>query len=186
MSEDRILTTISFLAKYAQEQREHYFAAGRPLNASDRTTMQPFFSAALLSRVRIVEMAGRQIEEPAFYPEARARGVQLPQVNHMSSITFVDALVFTEGVKIRDLFHALVHATQFEIFGLAGYIDLYVRAFFKVNRTILVPLEAHAFELDTRFSANSADIFSVEGEVWRWIREGRYGLRSHAGTVTQS
>ncbi|MGH6868764.1 MAG: hypothetical protein ACREDA_07845, partial [Methylocella sp.] len=177
---------VSSLARYAREQRERYFAAGKPLDGSNRTAMRPFFSAALLSRVRIIEMAGRQIEEPPFYPEARARGVHLPQVNHMSSITFVDAVVFTEGVKTRDLFHALVHATQFEIFGLAGYIDLYVRAFFKVNRTILVPLEAHAFELDTRFFADSTDIFSVEGEVWRWIKEGRYGLRSHANIVPPS
>lgn len=53
-------------------------------------------------------------------------------------------------------------------------MELYVRAYLHVHRNILVPLEAHAFALDTRFAANPEGSFSVEEDVRRWLRSGRY------------
>jgi len=35
-------------------------------------------------------------------------------------------------------------------------------------------LEAHAFALDSKFVENGGESFSVEEQVRRWVREGRY------------
>ncbi|MGH9757603.1 MAG: hypothetical protein ACRD4M_07680, partial [Candidatus Acidiferrales bacterium] len=145
------------------------------LEENHAAPMKPFFSDALLGKVRIAERSGRKIPEPPFYQEARVLGIQnLPSLNHMASLTFVDALVFPGSAVARDLFHALVHAAQFEALGVEIYMELYVRAYLHASRNILVPLEAHAFALDTRFAASPQDGFSVEEEVRLWVRSGRY------------
>jgi hypothetical protein len=43
-----------------------------------------------------------------------------------------------------------------------------------MNSHFLVPLEAHAFALDSKFAANGERSFSVEEEVRQWIEDGRY------------
>lgn len=176
-----ITQAIARIAAYMREQRDRFFAAGRPLEENHAAPMKPFFSDALLGKVRIAEKSGRKIPEPPFYEEAKALGIQnLPSLNHMASLTFVDALVFPGNATPRDLFHALVHATQFEALGIEIYMELYVRAFLHVRRDILVPLEAHAFALDTRFAANPQESFSVEEEVRLWLRSGRYAAMPHS------
>jgi hypothetical protein len=37
-----------------------------------------------------------------------------------------------------------------------------------------VPLEAHAFTLESKFAGDPAQTFSVEEKVWLWINQGRY------------
>lgn len=118
MSGVEITPVIARIAAYMREQRDRFFAAGKPLEASHAAPMKRFFSDALLARVRIAEKSGRKIPEPPFYAEAREFGIQnLPSLNHMASLTFVDALVFPGSAAPRDLFHALVHAAQFEALG---------------------------------------------------------------------
>jgi hypothetical protein len=92
----------------------------------------------------------------------------------MSSLTFLDVLVFNEQLTERSLFHALVHAVQFELLGLEKYTELFVRSFVKTKFHFTVPLEAHAFSLESRFARPSRDRFSVEDQVQLWIRQDRY------------
>jgi hypothetical protein len=72
------------------------------------------------------------------------------------------------------LFHGLVHAVQFQILGLQRYADLLVRGFLRTNAHFAVPLETHAFALESKFLRNGLETFSVEEQVRLWIREGRY------------
>jgi len=45
----------------------------------------------------------------------------------------------------------------------------------KVTRLwMAVPFEEQAYQMDARFTANPADVFSVEHEVREWLRTGRY------------
>jgi hypothetical protein len=92
----------------------------------------------------------------------------------MASVTFLDTIVFNEKVTERFLFHALVHAVQFEVLGLERYTNLFVRSFINTKFHFSVPIEAHAFSLESRFVGQPADRFSVEDQVRLWIKNGRY------------
>ena len=169
------LAAVSRLSVYLRAQREHYFPAGVPLSAKLMAAMQPFFSGFLLDRIRVVELVGARVPNPPFYGEAKALGFAgLPELPHMASVTFLDAVVFNERITERTLFHALVHAVQYQILGLERYCGLFVRGLLRTNAHFSVLLEAHAFALDSKFVENGGESFSVEEQVRRWVREGRY------------
>jgi len=174
-TEKRIQEAIEQVASYLREQREHYLPLAAPLTNHQKALMWPHFSAALLDRVRIVELAGARVPNPPFYEEYRALGfANLPEIAHMHSLTFLDVVVFNEKVTERTLFHALVHAVQFEILGLERYTDLFVRSFVNTRLHFSVPLEAHAFSLESKFASTPLNRFSVEEQVRLWVKQARY------------
>jgi hypothetical protein len=63
---------------------------------------------------------------------------------------------------------------QFQILGVERYTDLFVRAFLRTNAHFTVPLETHAFSLESKFAVAPDRAFSVEEQVRLWVREGRY------------
>jgi|SRR5580704_2609310 hypothetical protein len=175
LTEDRILEAIQQVVSYLSEQRERYLRSAVPLSNHQKALMWPYFSGALLDRVRITELEGKRVSNPPFYEQAKALGfVNLPEVAHMHSVTFLEVVVFNEKLAERSLFHGLVHAVQFEILGLERYADLFVRSFVNTKLHFSVPLEAHAFSLESKFAATPAQRFSVEDQVRLWVRQGRY------------
>ncbi len=54
------------------------------------------------------------------------------------------------------------------------YTDFYVQGFVKSRSWIAIPLEAQAYQLDTRFAMSPSATFSVEDEVKSWAEQGRY------------
>src|SRR5467141_1007141 len=177
LAEMRIQDAVARVAHYLHDQREQFFQESRPLNEEQRRIASRFFSPALLDAVRIVELTHRRLEKPPFYAEANAQGfANLPDITHMASLTFDDVLVFQQRPVDRVLFHALVHAVQYQMLGLERYTELFVRGFVRVGSHFLVPLEAHAFALDSRFTVNGGSAFSVEAEVLKWISEDRYAI----------
>ena len=178
MAERPIQDAVARVADYLHDQRERFHPESRPLGKKRMRIAARFFSPALLEAVRIVELTHRRLEKPPFYAEAKARGYSnLPDITHMASLTFEDVLVFQQSPTDRILFHALVHAVQYQLLGLERYTELFVRGFVRTGSHFLVPLEAHAFALDSRFTVNGASGFSVEAEVLTWIREDRYAIR---------
>ena len=160
---------------YLRQQRDHYFPAALPLSNHQKARMWPYFSAALLDQVRIVELKGQRVPTPPFYAEARAQGFEnLPEITHMDSLTFVDVVAFNETFTERSLFHALVHVVQFQVLGLERYTELFVRHFMRTKTHFTVPLESHAFSLTSKFMRPSPEKFSVEDHVLRWVADGRY------------
>jgi len=175
LSESQIAEAIERVSSYLRAQREHFIRAAIPLPGRRKAAMWPYFSPALLDRVRIVELDGERIPNPPFYEEARALGfVNLPECTHMHSLTFLDVVVFNEKLTDRSLFHGLVHVVQFEVLGLERYTELFVRSFIKTKLHFSVPLEAHTFSLESKFAANPVESFSVEDRVRLWARQGRY------------
>ncbi len=171
----QISHAVQCVSAYLSEQRGHYFRTARPLSNQHKALMWPYFSATLLEQVRCVELHGQRVAPPAFYAQARAVGFDnLPEVTHMDSLTFVDVIVFNQKLTERSLFHALVHAVQFQVLGLDRYAELFVQSFVKTKAHFTVPLEAHAFSLESRFMRPSAERFSVEDHVLLWANEGRY------------
>ena len=175
LGEVQVQHAVKRVADYLWKQREAYSHRSIPLTSRQRSVLEPFFSAAILDRVRTVELHGRRIAPPPFYMEARVLGIEnLPELTHMASLTFVDVIVFNDLIIERALFHGLVHAVQFQILGLERYTDLFVRAFLRTNAHFTVPLESHAFALESKFVLDPGRHFSVEEQVRLWLREGRY------------
>jgi hypothetical protein len=175
LTSTHITQAVEYVSSYLREQRERYLPAAQPLNNQLKARMWPYFSHKMLDRVNIVELHGQRVSPPAFYAQARALGFEnLPEVTHMDSLTFVDIVVFNEILGERSLFHALVHAVQFQVLGLERYTELFVQSFAKTKAHFTVPLEAHAFALESKFMRPSAEKFSVEDHVLRWVSDGRY------------
>jgi len=174
-TEERIAEAVTQVASYLREQRDHYFASAAPLSNRQKALMWPYFSAALLDRVRVAELKGSRICNPPFYEECRALGfTNLPDLTQTPSVTFIDVVVFNDAFTDRQLFHGLVHAAQFELLGLERYTDLFVRGLLHTKAPSTVPLEAQAFALVSKFAAAPASRFSVEEQVRLWIKQARY------------
>jgi hypothetical protein len=170
-----IARAVGCVCSYLRQQRDHYLPASRPLSHEYKDLMGPYFSPALLERIRFVELQGQRVTPPDFYAEARAMGFDsLPEITHMDSLTFVDVVVFNEAPSERSLFHALVHAVQFQILGVERYTELFVQSFLRTRTHFTVPLEAHAFALTSKFLRPSGEQFSVDDHVLCWVNDDRY------------
>jgi len=172
---EQISRAIQYVCTYLRQQREHYYPAALPLGNQHKASMWPYFSPTLLDQVRIVELEGKRVSTPSFYAEARALGFdKLPEVTHMDSVTFLDVVVFNEVLTERSLFHALVHAVQFQVLGVERYTELFVQQFMRTRTHFTVPLEAQAFSLTSKFIRPAPERFSVEDQVRSWATDGRY------------
>src|SRR6202795_4364014 len=162
----QILQAVEYVSSYLRDQRERYLPSAAPLSEQHQAVMRPYFSATLLEQVKVVELHGARLPNPPFYAEAKALGfVSLPELTHMNSLTFLDVLVFNEGVTQRSLFHALVHAVQFQVLGLERYTELFVHNFVNTRFHFRVPIEAHAFFLESKFARPAVERFSVEAQA---------------------
>jgi hypothetical protein len=175
LPEKRIADMISGVAAYFHRERELYFPASEPLTPGWRTAVQAYFSGTLLERVRTVILKGARIPPPPFYAEAIALSSgSFPDFVHLASVTYMDIIVFHDEITLRTLFHGMVHAAQMAFLGFDRYNELYVRGFARTRSWIAIPLEAQAYQLDSRFAMNPAATFSVEDEVKSWSEQGRY------------
>jgi hypothetical protein len=173
---EQMKIAVSRVIEYLREQHDFYRHEAVPLSHRQKALMRPYFSPVVLERVKVMELAGKtRVPTPAFYPEYRALGfANLPEVTHMPSMTFLDVVVFNEHLTERSLFHGLVHVVQFEVLGIERYTELFVRSFANTKLHFTVPLEAHAFSLESKFVASPASRFSVEEQVRLWVRQERY------------
>jgi hypothetical protein len=177
LTEEQVLGVHERLRGYMRGQREHYLPFGKPVGSERVGLMSRFFSPSLLSHIKVVQLVNRRITAPSFCQEIRASGFPgLKEFTHGASMTFEDLLVFNDKITDRLLFHALVRSVQFQVLGLDGYVELFVRAFLDTRLRCSVPLEGHAFELDSRFAADRKTPFSVEDEVRMRVSEHRYEL----------
>ena len=175
LTSDEIVESVRQVTDYLRQQRGHYLPAAQPLSNQHKARMWPYFSPTLLDQIRFVELKGQRVPAPDFYAKARAKGFDnLPEITHMDSLTFIDVVVFNEALTERSLFHALVHAVQFQVLGVERYTELFVRSFLKTRTHFTVPLEAHAFSLTSKFMLTTPQTFAVEDEVVRWLIDGRY------------
>ena len=175
LNDQQILQAVECVSSYLRDQRERYLLSAAALSEQYQAMMRPYFSATLLDQLKVVELHGERVPNPPFYAEAKALGfVSLPDITHMNSLTFLDVLVFNEEVTQRSLFHALVHAVQFQVLGLERYTELFVHSFVNTRFHFRVPIEAHAFFLESKFARPAAESFSVEDQVRLWVKQNRY------------
>ncbi len=173
LDEAQVLEAISDIASYMRTQRERFMPISTALQNDQVETLGLFFSPTLLRKVRVVELASQGLGRLELRPTGNGYR-SLLDFTHMASVTFEDVVVFNETLTMRSLFHALVHVVQFQLLGLERYTELFVRAFLATRWRFNVPLEAHAFELESKFAADRTSGFTVEDEVRLWIKRERY------------
>jgi hypothetical protein len=175
LTEELVLRVVARIREYMREQREEYLSIGKPLERGQVAVMKPFFSSTFLASVKVVQLVGRRIAEPSCCMEARAAGFHgLPEFTHLASVTFQEVLVFNDKITERLLFQALVRSVQFQVLGLDRYVESFIRAFLATRWLFSVPLEAHAFELESKFATDRKRAFSVEDDVRMRVSQHRY------------
>jgi hypothetical protein len=168
---------IQQVAEYIGQQSQTHRGRAVPLDAHERSAMQPFFPSSALDSTRVVVFAGDRVSNPPFYSALQRMGFQpgsLPDFSLMAAITFVDTVVSHEPFTEKLLFHELVHVVQYEKLGLLGFAAKYVRGFLSGGSYDAIPLEMNAYELDARFSARRNVPFLVEVEVQSWIDTDKF------------
>jgi hypothetical protein len=168
LGEAQIGEVAKWVGAYIAEQRETFYEKAGAIAPSFKKTMEPFFPADVLSKVRITQ--GRATE-PGFYSQLRLLGIRnAPDFSEMAGVTFQDVIVHVEPLSATLLFHELVHAVQYKHLGLDGFAEQYVRGFLTGGSYEEIPLEKQAYELEGRFASDPDQVFSVEDDVLERIR----------------
>jgi hypothetical protein len=163
------------VADYISSSRKKYGASAVPLTNEQRTAMQPFFPAEILDQTKLLVLKDKRIEDPGFYTMARMMGFKdLPSFATVAAVTFVDVIVSHEEFTDALLFHELVHVVQYAQLGIKEFGARYVSGFVTGGGYDGIPLEKNAYELESRFSVNPAQAFSVADEVKQWIEAGKF------------
>jgi hypothetical protein len=154
---------------YVTSSRKKYAPQAVPLSEAQRAAMQPFFSARVLDSARLCVLRGTRVANPPMYAMAKMMGISnLPDFAAMTAITFVDVIVSHQEFTDELLFHELVHVTQYAQMDLKEFSGRFVNGFIQGGSYQQVPLEKMAHALESRFSQNAAEAFSVDDEVRQW------------------
>jgi hypothetical protein len=165
---------VTMVEDYINNSRKKYAAQAEPLTGAQRSTMQPFFSPAVLDSARLYVLRGTHVSNPTMYPMAKMMGIRnLPDFAAMAAITFVDVIVCHEECTDTLLFHELVHVVQYAQLGVKEFAARFVSGFVQCGSFEEIPLEKNAYLLESRFSQNRGEPFSVDDEVRQWRETGK-------------
>ena len=165
----------SMVESYISDSRKKYAPQAIPLTDAQRSTMQPFFSAPILDSARLCVLRGTRVSNPSMYAMAKMMGIRnLPDFAAMTAITFVDVIVSHQEFTDALLFHELVHVAQYAQMGVKDFSSRYVQGFIQGGSYEEIPLEKNAYLLDSRFSENGQQPFSVDDEVRQWREAGKF------------
>src|ERR1039457_4609611 len=98
----KIVQISGFVSQYITAQRVKFLGRCVPLTREQRAAMDGFLSPNLLEGVRVVNLDGFLVANPAFYPTLAEMGfTNLPDFSQIAAITFSDVVVshvpFTTG-----------------------------------------------------------------------------------------
>jgi len=159
----------SMVEDYVTSSRKKYAPQAVPVTEAQSTAMRSFFSPAVLDSARLCVLRGTRVSNPPMYTMAKMMGIRnLPDFAAMTAITFVDVIVSHQEFTDALLFHELVHVVQYTQVDLNEFAARFVNGFLQGGSYEEVPLEKMAFELEGRFSQNTAEPFSVDDEVRQW------------------
>jgi hypothetical protein len=160
----------AYIVKNARQYRQ----TGRALSSRELDAIGRYFPVELTRRV-LLSPADPPLKPPTVQEVARWFGYgRLLEPEATAGITFNDVIVYVQPMSVQTLFHEFVHAEQYRQLGVALFARKYVSGFLRTGVYEQIPLERHAYELDSRFAENPGRAFSVQGEVRGWMEEGRY------------
>jgi hypothetical protein len=159
----------AMVENYISSSREKYASQAVPLTDAQRSAMSPFFSSGVLDAARLCVLRGTRVPNPSMYSMAKMMGISnLPDFSGMAAITFVDLIVSHEDFNDALLFHELVHVAQYAQMDMKEFAARFVNGFIQGGSYEEIPLEKMAHALESRFSQDAEQGFSVEDEVRRW------------------
>lgn len=159
----------NMVENYISSSREKYAPQAVPLTDAQRAAMSPFFSSGVLDAARLCVLSGTRVPNPSMYSMAKMMGINnLPDFSDMAAITFVDVIVAHQDFTDALLFHELVHVVQYAQMDLKEFAARFVNGFIQGGSYEEIPLENHAHALESRFSQNPSQPFSVDDEVRQW------------------
>lgn len=160
---------------YILQGRNKYLSRASLLDSEQMTTLAPFFPADDLRRVKTLVLDGERVEDPQFYSMARMMGIRnLPSFADVAAVTFVDVIVSHESFTLPLLFHEMVHVVQYSLMGSKRFAELYVGGFIRGGSYEEIPLEKNAYQLESRFSIDHRNSFSVADQVQTWLASGKF------------
>lgn len=163
----------NMVEEYITSSRKKYAPQAVALTDAQRSAMHPFFSPAVLDSARICVLYGTRVSNPSMYAMTKMMGIRnLPDFAAMTAITFVDVIVSHQEFTDALLFHELVHVAQYAQMNLKEFAGRFVNGFIQGGSYEEVPLEKMAYVLESRFSQNAAEAFSVDDEVRQWREAG--------------
>jgi hypothetical protein len=151
-------------------ERALHRPASNPLPDDLKSSLAPFFGAAILDGARWRHVPG--IQNPPFLDQAIGMGVPGDAIDFsaMAGITFQDTMLLTSvvppgtdaGTKAL-VFHELVHVVQYTVLGLDSFVQQYVEGLALGGFDYFaIPLEIVAYALQARYMVNPQEGFSVE------------------------
>jgi hypothetical protein len=164
----------ALVASYIRIQREAFAGRASALPEAFAVQMNGFFRPELLSSTRAVVLENQRVGNPDFYPMLEGLGFEnLPDFGGMAAITFSDLIVSHEPFSPTLLFHELVHVEQYSQLGVDRFAELYVKGFLSGGSYEAIPLELNAYGLEATFHDSPHRRFSVESEVFTFLRSAR-------------
>lgn len=159
---------------YILQSQNKYLPRAVSLDSEQITALAPFFPAEDLRRVKTLVLDHERVKDPPFYSMASMMGRNLPSFADVAAVTFVDVIVSREPFTLPLLFHEMVHVVQYSQMGSHKFAELYVSGFIRGGRYEEIPLEKNAYQLESRFSTDGSNPFSVADEVRAWMDSGRF------------
>lgn len=156
---------------WVEAQRDTYRPRARCLDESEKRALGSFFPSRTLERAHLAVVP--QIENPPFYSQLPKLGIREPlDFTLAAGVTFDDTILIAQSaafpLSLSLLFHELVHVVQYEVLGVAGFVENYVRGWAENNFDYFsIPLECEAYALQHRFESMLDSGFDVESEVRR-------------------
>jgi len=137
---------------WVRNRRQRYHSLGHPLASVDIDWLSLFHDPGLLARVHLCRVP--------------------LHLNRIAGVTYGDVILMDPGAPAngraweRLVFHELVHVVQYDILGIDGFIDRYLRGWAAGGcRYMGIPLEKDAYAIEAMFTADPRRPFLVRDEV---------------------
>lgn len=158
--------------EWLREQRQIHRPDARPLEEAQRELFAKFFPAETLEEARFKTVP--LIQNPPFYKELGIPAETILDWSSGRAVTFHDTVLLSKKNEPPPadipalLFHELVHVVQYQVLGINGFANRYVRGWVAADMSYeAIPLERHAEELSRRFAAKPDEPFEVVREIDR-------------------
>lgn len=166
---------VELAATWIASARDQMRARGVPLQPERVQRWRAYFPASVLDAVRVVHV--ESMDEVPSLPAQISTDIEggAPiELGAIAGLTLVDTICLSRErlhshyEEDMSLFQELVHATQFERLGTAGFMQRYLEGWLRAGGdNARIPLEAQAEALRQRYGENPGVPFSVESLLAR-------------------
>jgi hypothetical protein len=175
-------TLVDIAVHWIGSTREQLRPRGQALAPERVQQWRRWFPAQVLESVRVVHVDSMREVSPPSVQDASGAPLPLPiALEDIAGLTLVDTICLSRErlrsaeAEAESLFQELVHATQFDRLGVAGFMTQYLAGWQQAaGRNERIPLEAQAELLRRRWASRPDVPFEVAGELERGSFDSGY------------